>query len=159
VCWKRHSISTTSQHGQQPKNSNGASLTAFGKFRGLPFGALPHGKKSLLFTVDTPAIGLPVHAHLLGNSYSVAPTDAKILIVEFDLMLNRQTLPNLLDQRVILKLAIEQGRGKPIEPSFLGYIDRALQTVIITIATSVLFPECSIPEKRLQIIFFLACHV
>jgi hypothetical protein len=147
-----------SQHGRQLKKSNSSSLTAFRKFRGLPFGSSFDGEKPLLFTIDAPAIGLSIHAHFLGNLYSVEPTHTKILIVEFDLMLDSQTLSNSFDQRVILKLAIKKGRGETIEPSLLCSINRALQTVIITIATSVFFPECNIPEKLLQIIFFLVCH-
>jgi hypothetical protein len=56
----------------------------------------------------------------------VEPAHAKILIVEPDLMLNRQALSNFFNQRVILKLAIEQGRGKSIKLSLLCSINRAL---------------------------------
>jgi hypothetical protein len=104
----------------------------------------------VLFTVNAATVGLAIEAPLSRNPDPLVPPLAEIAVEKIDAFGFGGEPAALRDQRMVLKTAVEEGRGESGEPFLTGNLRRPGETQFIAVAAAALFPERNLPQKRLQ---------
>jgi hypothetical protein len=111
--------------------------------------------KPFLFAVQTAAVLLAIQSQVPGRLDPLLPTRTKIFIEKRYPYGFGDGIPHGLYDVMLLKFAVQQGRGKIIEFAAFGQQGRGSQAVVIAVVAAVLFPVNHILNKPFQIIAFL----
>jgi hypothetical protein len=112
-------------------------------------------EKPVSFRVDTPAVLLPVHAESCGFGHARVPAVTKVGVVKRDPCRFPDGLTDGYNGFVILKFAVEQGRGKKVEFASFGNQGGRFKPAVVTDAAAVGLAENSFLKKTFKIIAFL----
>jgi hypothetical protein len=112
-------------------------------------------EKSFLFAVQTAAVLLAIQPQVFGRLDPLLPPRAKIFIKKRYPHGFADGIPHGFYDVMLLKFAVQQGRGKIIEFAAFGQQGRGSQAVVIAVVAAVLFPVNHILNKPFQIIAFL----
>jgi len=102
---------------------------------------------TLLFTVYTSTIRLPIHAQLFGSLDSLNPSLPKIMIKEGNFLTLPLLLSDLPDQIVFLITAVQKGGGKCVKTLFPGNARRLKKPYPVAVTAAIFFVENNLPQE------------